>query len=57
MNTESAPPPANPPHEPQQKDKTSGEGADTAMRALIRKRKQQVEGPDEAPPGGGDSKA
>jgi hypothetical protein len=56
MNTENAPPPASPPREQPQKEKTSGEGADTAMRALIRKRRQ-VEGPDEPPPGGGDPKS
>jgi hypothetical protein len=53
MNDENGPPPANPPHEPPPKEKGSGEGADTAMRAMMRKRRQ-VEGPDEAPPSGCD---
>ena len=56
MIDENGPPPALPPPEPPAKENGSGEGADTAMRALIRKRRQ-VEGPDEAAPANGDPEA
>ena len=49
MNTDGPKPPADPAQSPTPGKKTSGEGASTALEALIRKRKQ-VESPDDGEP-------
>ena len=49
MNTDGTRPPEAPAQPPAPGKKTSGEGASTALEALIRKRKQ-VESPDDNEP-------
>ena len=52
MNTEEPHKPASPAPTPAAGESTigSGEGSRTALEALIRKRKQQADAPDPAPP-------